>query len=219
MWIFDSPDGTARLLRSRSGHSAAPHRVRFYGEGSTLLSAGHDRALRAFSIIREQQSSELSQGHLAKKAKAYHMKIDELRLPLVTDFVATSTKEREWANIVTVHEDDAAGYTWIYEQKTLGKNKMVNPAIKPAASAKCVALSACGNFSILGFADGRLEKYNMQSGFLRGGFGEKKNKKTGERDRHTTPVMGVAVDGLNRIVMSGAFDGIVKVISYSPSFI
>jgi hypothetical protein len=51
----------------------------------------------------------------------------------------------------------------------------------------------------------------MQSGFLRGGFGDKKNKKTGTRDRHTTPVMGVAVDGLNRTVMTGAYDGIVKV--------
>jgi U3 small nucleolar RNA-associated protein 21 len=173
MWIFDSADGTARLLRSRSGHSAAPHRVRFYGDGSSILSAGQDRALRTFSIIREQQSMELSQGHLAKKAKAYHLKVDELRLPLISDFVASKlyyqchggivfvthivvfvdlsqsapTKEREWANIVTCHDDESAAYTWIYEQKTLGKNKLMNPAIKPAATARVIlhSLSYCSH--------------------------------------------------------------------------
>ena len=28
IWIFDQADGSARLLRSRSGHSAPPNRVR-----------------------------------------------------------------------------------------------------------------------------------------------------------------------------------------------
>jgi U3 small nucleolar RNA-associated protein 21 len=39
-WLFDSPDGSARLLRHRSGHSAPPTVVRYYGDGNRLLSAG-----------------------------------------------------------------------------------------------------------------------------------------------------------------------------------
>jgi len=40
-WLFDAPDGAARLLRFRSGHAAPPAVVRFYGEaGTRLLSAG-----------------------------------------------------------------------------------------------------------------------------------------------------------------------------------
>jgi U3 small nucleolar RNA-associated protein 21 len=35
MWIFDQSDGSARLLRSRSGHSGPPNRIRFYGEDGT----------------------------------------------------------------------------------------------------------------------------------------------------------------------------------------
>lgn len=31
MWVFDSPDGTARLLRSREGHRAPPRAIRYYG--------------------------------------------------------------------------------------------------------------------------------------------------------------------------------------------
>lgn len=39
-WLFDSADGTARLLRFRSGHSAPPTCLKFYGTGNKLLSAG-----------------------------------------------------------------------------------------------------------------------------------------------------------------------------------
>ena len=40
-WVFDSVDGSARLLKLRSGHGAPPSCVRYYNEGGTrLLSAG-----------------------------------------------------------------------------------------------------------------------------------------------------------------------------------
>ena len=39
-WLFDAADGTARLLRFRSGHSAPPSCLKFYGQGNRLLSAG-----------------------------------------------------------------------------------------------------------------------------------------------------------------------------------
>jgi hypothetical protein len=39
--VFDLPDGGGRLLRSRSGHSAPPNKVRFHGnDGLNVLSAG-----------------------------------------------------------------------------------------------------------------------------------------------------------------------------------
>ena len=31
LWIFDAPDGTARLLKQRSFHSAPPSKIQFYG--------------------------------------------------------------------------------------------------------------------------------------------------------------------------------------------
>ena len=43
-WVFDSVDGSARLLKLRSGHGAPPSCVRHYNEGGTrLLSAGESR--------------------------------------------------------------------------------------------------------------------------------------------------------------------------------
>jgi U3 small nucleolar RNA-associated protein 21 len=63
--IFDNEDGSARLLRYRSGHAAPPHCLQFYGqEGRVLLSAAGDQAVRVFSVIQDQQSLELSQVRL-----------------------------------------------------------------------------------------------------------------------------------------------------------
>ncbi|KAJ7375630.1 WD repeat-containing protein 36, partial [Desmophyllum pertusum] len=71
IWIFDQPDGSGRLLRSRSSHSAPPSKIRFYGSlGVNILSAGLDRSLRFISTVRDARSCELSQGSLTKKSKS-----------------------------------------------------------------------------------------------------------------------------------------------------
>ncbi|KHG17360.1 WD repeat-containing 36 [Gossypium arboreum] len=86
MWIFDTSDGDPRLLRFRSGHSAPPLCIRFYANGRHILSAGQDRAFRLFSVIQDQQSRELSQGHISKRAKKLRMKEEELKLKPVIAF-------------------------------------------------------------------------------------------------------------------------------------
>ena len=43
MWVFDQSDGSARLLRSRCGHSAPPTKIRFAstgGDAVKILSGG-----------------------------------------------------------------------------------------------------------------------------------------------------------------------------------
>jgi U3 small nucleolar RNA-associated protein 21 len=52
MWVFDQDDGSARLLRFRSGHSAPPCAIQYYSSGRHILSAGNDRAFRLFSTIQ-----------------------------------------------------------------------------------------------------------------------------------------------------------------------
>jgi hypothetical protein len=69
-WIFDDPGSSPRLLRFRSGHYRPPTSVLHYGtNGRSILSAGQDRAFRVFSTIQDQQSKELSQGHVKKKVR------------------------------------------------------------------------------------------------------------------------------------------------------
>lgn len=42
---------------------------------------------------------------------------------------AAPAKEREWANIISCHESEAAAYTWSFEKKALGKYKLFNPKL------------------------------------------------------------------------------------------
>lgn len=51
MWVFDSPDGTARLLRSREGHRAPPRAIRYYGN-TTLATMGEGAGERAPVDVR-----------------------------------------------------------------------------------------------------------------------------------------------------------------------
>lgn len=78
-WIFDeSPYSTIpRILHSRSGHAAPVTRLQFLpseadgadATGKWLLSAGKDRSLWGWSLRRDGQSTEMSQGNIRKKAK------------------------------------------------------------------------------------------------------------------------------------------------------
>ncbi|KAK3815988.1 MAG: WD40-repeat-containing domain protein [Linnemannia gamsii] len=198
-WIFDSLDGLPRLLKSRSGHHQPPTHIKYYGEdGHFILSAGRDRSLRAFSTVRDSQSTELSQGSLSKKSKLLNLKIDELKLPLVTTLAASPAKEKEWDNILTAHWNEPGVRSWNYQRKALGAHIM---SPKDKSATKTVAVSSCGNFGFVGSALGGVDMYNMQSGLFRRSFVE---------DGHKKSVTGLQSDRLNRTLISGSLDGLLK---------
>lgn len=105
-WIFDeipySP--IPRILHSRSGHAAPVTKLHFLPTdadgadrgGKWLVSAGKDRSLWGWSLRRDGQSTELSQGNIKKKAKKLGMlattslasepstTLDDLKAPEIT---------------------------------------------------------------------------------------------------------------------------------------
>ncbi|KAI1435643.1 WD domain-containing protein [Xylaria sp. CBS 124048] len=78
-WIFDETpfSPVPRILHSRSGHAAPVTSLRFLPSdfdgaeagNKWLLSGGKDRSLWGWSLRRDGQSTELSQGNIRKKAK------------------------------------------------------------------------------------------------------------------------------------------------------
>ena len=48
-WVFDAADGSARLLRFRSGHAAPPTCLAHYGEAGTPLYCQQVGSLSTFS--------------------------------------------------------------------------------------------------------------------------------------------------------------------------
>jgi U3 small nucleolar RNA-associated protein 21 len=79
-WIFDETpfSPVPRILHSRSGHAAPVSSLQFLppssdgseADGKWLLSASHDRSLWGWSLRKDGQSTELSQGNVRKKAKS-----------------------------------------------------------------------------------------------------------------------------------------------------
>lgn len=223
VWILDGQSGvetpSLRLLKSRTGHRQPAHRVRFYGDGHVLLSAGQDRTLRSFHLLRDRQSHEFSQSAVnpsnrgsqrkRRKRDALDLKFARLDglhlesggggsqaagmspppvLPVLEDFCAQTTQElrqqgdsaggkrrkrgkdsEPWPNIVSFHRGSGIVQTWSTSNRALSTISLLNRNEAPS-SVKCVTLSVCGHFALVGLEDGRLEKYNVQSGFFRGSF-------------------------------------------------
>jgi WD40 repeat protein len=86
-----------------------------------------------------------------------------------------------------------------YEAKSRNKGA---PKDHNKTLALCVCVTQCGNFGVVGYSCGRVDKYNLQSGQHRGTY---------HQGGHEDAVYGVAVDGLNDVLVSGGFDGMLLV--------
>ena len=72
-----------------------------------------------------------------------------------------------------------------------------------------VGLSACGNFGLVGTADGRAHRFNVQSGIHRGEC--RRPGKGRDASAHDGPVTGIASDAANRFLATTGADGALRV--------
>ena len=260
-WIFDQSPFSAipRPLHSRCGHAAPVIKLRFLpaasdgseAAGKWLLSAGHDRSLWGFSLRRDGQSSELSQGNIRSKAKKIghlgkdSVNTEDLKAPPITSIACSLNRDggmgaiggpvwanptitnadhvnmTGWESIVTAHEGDKFARTWLWGKKKAGRWAFETSDHTPVSN---VAITACGTFALIGSAGGSLDMFNLQSGLHRQRFPPKLShaqamkfkqqqleaEKWPEYDRgHRDAISGIAVDNLNRTVISCSLDGTV----------
>lgn len=141
-WHCDSLISPPNLLKFRSGHQAPPHLIRYYGEdGKQLLTASRDRSLRCTSVVRDSRSFELSQGwppfhwkpplttntalgSLTKKATTLSVPLTSLKHFSVTALSYSTTRSKDWDDILTAHSDEAYARTWSMLNKRLGKHTL-----------------------------------------------------------------------------------------------
>ncbi|CAO3594707.1 unnamed protein product [Absidia cylindrospora] len=206
-WIFRNDNVAPQVLKFRGGHYSPPSKIRYYGDdGHYILSTGRDQSLRMFSVYRDSQSFELSQGHLDKKAKARNLRAQDLKLPLITDFAAGTGKAKEWDNILTSHINDIAGRTWATKRKAIGEHTLIGSS---KTAIKATEITACGNFGILGSSSGQIDVFNMQSGAHRKTFGGSEG--------HKKPITGLATDNINRYLISSSVDRTVKIWDFKAA--
>ncbi|KAL9109926.1 MAG: hypothetical protein Q9227_005449 [Pyrenula ochraceoflavens] len=204
-WIFDaSPfSPTPRLLHSRSGHGAPVKTLGFMpvasdgsdATGKWLLSAASDRSLWAFSLRRDGQNAELSQGHVKQKARKMGITSDsttsteDLKAAEITNIVSCLNRDGgmgiagkipPWCNIRTKNgeESDMSGWESVLTTHKgdknartwfWGKKKAGRWAFETddSTEATSIAISPCGTFAFLGSQGGSLNMFNLQSGLLR----------------------------------------------------
>ncbi|XP_063975994.1 WD repeat-containing protein 36 [Diachasmimorpha longicaudata] len=208
LWIFDLADGAARLLRIREGHSEPPTFVRFYGlDGHNILSAGGDSSLRIFSTITETFNKSLGRASFNRKAskKKGRNVDDNLIMPAITEIAMEMTREKDWDNIAAAHLGLGVVTTWSYDKLKMGEHKILPTRFKKnyQANATSLFLTHCGNFLLVGYNTGHVERFNIQSGIHRMTYG-------GEKGAHEGPVKGIMVDPLNQEVVTAGRDGKIK---------
>lgn len=205
LWIFDTSNGTARLLRIREGHSSAPTYIRFHGSnGDNILSCAGDSTLRIFNTRTEQFNKSMGKASYNRKISKKRGRAveDPLKMPPIIQFTSETTREKEWDNIAAVHSDITLVTTWSYDKVKMGQLKLLperfqkkNKDVNLEVTATCLCLSHCGNFVIVGYSTGHVDRFNMQSGIWRDSYGNQK--------AHNNPVRGVTSDTLNQIVVTG----------------
>ena len=217
-WIFDqTPFSTIpRILHSRSGHAAPVRKLQFLPAGSDgsdaagkwLLSAGSDRSLWGFSLRKDAQNTELSQGNVKHKAKKIGHVIDDksatedFKAPPIIAIAcclnrdggmggvggpvwqnartanAEEAAEAGWESVITAHEEDNLARTWFWGRKKAGRWTFETGDHTAATS---VAVTSCGTFALVGSAGGSLDMFNLQSGIHRQRYPPKISVATAKR--------------------------------------
>jgi U3 small nucleolar RNA-associated protein 21 len=159
-WIFDeSPfSPIPRMLHSRGGHAAAVSALSFLpassdgsdSAGKWLLSGSKDQSLWGFSLRKDSQNSELSQGNIKSKSQKKGIlrsgpTSEDLKAPEITSIacslnrdagmgassqqVWTNSKDAKkssqnangWESVVTGHKGDKFARTWYWGKKKAGR--------------------------------------------------------------------------------------------------
>ncbi|KAJ7905685.1 Utp21 specific WD40 associated putative domain-containing protein [Mycena olivaceomarginata] len=228
-WLFDSPTAAPRLLKFRTGHHAPPHIIRYYGDdGKQLLTASRDRSLRCTSVVRDSRSFELSQGSLAKKATTLSIPLASLKFPPITSISYSSSRAKDWDDILTGHTDETFARTWTMQSKKLGKHSLgFADAVKGKSkertvlgSVKSVCVTACGNFGLASSSTGSVHMWNLQSGIKRKTFDvgpcppDVANRFQTGKKKEGRSVTGLASDSLNTTVIASTLDGTINFFDF-----
>ncbi|SPP87867.1 WD repeat-containing protein 36 [Drosophila guanche] len=210
LFVFDMPDGGARQLRIREGHTKPPLCIRYHGSsGVSILSSGEDSTLRVFSTLSESLNKSMGRASYNPKATKYknRFQFDKYSMPPILEFTSDTAREKEWDNIAAIHAGIIQTTTWTFDKNRMGEHRLVpkqfqnKNRVNFESETTCIVLTHCGNFVIIGYSSGDIERFNIQSGLHRARYGA---------PAHTKAVRGLASDNLNQCVISGCSEGLLK---------
>ena len=174
----------------------------------------------------------------------------ELKLSAVVDLASCSLRENDWCNVVTAHANETCAYTWRLGKHALGEftlqpplsefihmqkysfcgtsvvrmdthcdaqNVMKKHLLSPVSS---VGISHCGHYALVGCRNGRMDRYNLQSGFHRGSFyryasGSAGGTSVSLRLAHDLAISGIQCDAFNKEILTAGMDNALRIWAFS----
>lgn len=214
IWTMDRTDGGGTLLRQRCGHSYPPTFVRLYGDsGFHVLSSGDDSTLKCFHIFSERLNRNLGTAKFNPKSRS---KNPDNKLKPISYFCAEQMREKEWDNIVACHKNSSTITTWSFDKCRLGR-VIEQPTFKNHnVYANRARVSPCGNFLVIGFSNGFIFKYNIQSGIFRFTF---EDPTSNEHKAHSASVTGLCIDILSLNLVSASTDRTLKLWNFKSGIL
>lgn len=200
-WIFDMPDGGARLHFHREGHLEPPLKVRFHGASDmTMVSGGQDSTMRMFLGPKSWGINMGLACYNKKEVKKANLKA-AIKLPPIIHFTTETTREEAWDNIAVVHMNVTDVSTWSFHKKKMNerllKHKRFSLPHHVKTIATCITISMCGNIVFIGYSSGHVDKYNIQSGIWKQVYVNTDN----------IAVRGLVTDNLNQWLVTGDQEG------------
>ncbi len=210
MWIFDNPDGSPRLLRSRQGHKSYPKQIRYYGDVSAGAFYGTYLGSGSSGLITVDHCGDLmfsnigKHCHFEKFSASNALKGGAKAFPPIIASDHTFITARSWGNLVTIHKNHGNAYVWKVEDRSVTTTvlKCIDVDII-GSGATAVIMSSCGNFCVVGYSTGALVLFNIQSGLSRGTF-QFINVDDYPKNQ---AISGLFIDAANTVVVSARSDG------------
>lgn len=219
VFVFDDLETVGRLLFCRQGHRAPITKIKFDGDKDKFIfTSSMDCTMRSFSIYSERLNRSLGLAAFNRKAakRKSENKNNNLTLMPIIDFAMENVRSKEWDNIVACHRTTAFVTTWNSDRMKMGQHKLLHMRFKTNnmninVQAESVAISTCGNFVLIGYNTGHLDRFNIQSGLHRCEYQLNNNKPA-----HQGSVRAVVCDAFNQMVISGGTDQLCRVWRFSP---
>ncbi|KAF7457590.1 WD domain, G-beta repeat-containing protein [Cryptosporidium felis] len=181
--------GHLSSIKKAQFYNALPEKSRDLLCISSFKKSGY---LGKTSTIQQHQNRIFSQNSLRKKFNEKYQ-FSFRRLPPIIDFSFAESRHFDWPNIVTIHRGMHEVFIWSGHNFALtpklitlegvrgletGSKISASPHSslsygltakkKSLPKAKAISVSGCGNYVVVGYFDGTLHRFNLQSGIHSG---------------------------------------------------
>jgi U3 small nucleolar RNA-associated protein 21 len=136
---------------------------------------------------------------------------------VIKSIAFSTARSKDWDDVVTYHEGESMGRSWSVDGKRMGKWTLKTDGVVTVSVSfshdeigtdgmriQTTAVTACGNFGLVGSDAGVVVSYNLQSGLKRKVFNVPSGGANDTKGRHIT---GVATDALNRVLIVSTLKG------------